>query len=292
MNCDHLFSPTSNDNTLFVTAQCNNRCIMCCQPPDRRDDIEMRYRRNLSLLENAPKELRELGINGGEPTLLGDRLFQLLEAVHELLPSTGIHLLSNGRAFSDFSYAKKLHSVASENLLLGIPLHSDYSGDHDEVTRIPGSFDETMRGLYHLGEFGIRVELRVLITRYNYRRLRKISDFLYRHLPFVDFVAFMGMEVTGWAVRHMDQLWIDPVDFREYLEDAVLTLSGWGMDCCVYNIPHCLLSESLHPYACQSISDWKTEFSADCDSCRKRKACCGLFRTSRKQSRALAPFLA
>ena len=34
------FDISSNDNTLFVTEQCNNRCIMCCQPPQTADDID------------------------------------------------------------------------------------------------------------------------------------------------------------------------------------------------------------------------------------------------------------
>lgn len=291
MSDSNPFRLSSNDNALFVTAQCNNRCIMCCQPPCGRDDIETLYRRNLSLLEQMPKDLPELGITGGEPTLLGEKLFLLLKKIHEILPSTSVHLLSNGRAFSDFPYAEKLHMASPQTLLLGIPLHSDYSGDHDFLTRVPGSFDETMRGLYHLGEFGIRVELRILITRYNYRRLKKISDFLYRQLPFVDFVAFMGMEVTGWAVRNINRLWIDPVDYRDDLEEAVSTLSGWGMDCCIYNIPLCVLKESLYPYACRSISDWKVEFAACCEYCRQKERCCGLFRTSRRQTRALSPLL-
>jgi len=37
----------SNDNTLFVTEQCNNRCIMCCQPPKRVNDIDLYFEQNV-----------------------------------------------------------------------------------------------------------------------------------------------------------------------------------------------------------------------------------------------------
>ena len=37
----------SNDNTLFVTEQCNNRCIMCCQPPKRTNDIDLYFLQNI-----------------------------------------------------------------------------------------------------------------------------------------------------------------------------------------------------------------------------------------------------
>lgn len=58
----------SNDNALFITSQCNNRCVMCCQPPLLRNDLEGYFQKNMALIDSAPRELRSLGITGGEPT--------------------------------------------------------------------------------------------------------------------------------------------------------------------------------------------------------------------------------
>ena len=91
----------SNDNALFITSQCNNRCVMCCQPPLLRNDLDGYFQKNMALIDSAPRELRSLGITGGEPTLLGDRLFELLRHIRLKLPETEIHLLTNGRAFAD-----------------------------------------------------------------------------------------------------------------------------------------------------------------------------------------------
>ena len=43
----------SNDNTLFVTEQCNNRCVMCCQPPKRVNDIDLYFAQNIERVKNA-----------------------------------------------------------------------------------------------------------------------------------------------------------------------------------------------------------------------------------------------
>ena len=51
------FDINSNDNTLFVTEQCNNHCIMCCQPPKRKKDIDRLFKENMRLVRTAPKEL-------------------------------------------------------------------------------------------------------------------------------------------------------------------------------------------------------------------------------------------
>ena len=99
----------SNDNVLFVTSQCSNRCIMCCQPPSNVKDLDRNYDKNIKLIDSAPKDLPSLGITGGEPTLLGDRLFTLISHLRQILPETEVHLLTNGRAFSNMSYARKFY---------------------------------------------------------------------------------------------------------------------------------------------------------------------------------------
>ena len=207
----------SNDNALFITSQCNNRCVMCCQPPLLRNDLDGYFQKNMALIDSAPRELRSLGITGGEPTLLGDRLFELLRHIRLKLPETEIHLLTNGRTFADKEYARKLAECDTEKILLGIPLHADYAGDHDAITQVKGSFEETMLGLYNLGRYDIGIELRVVITKINYLRLPKLPDFIYRNLPFVEFISLMGLEYTGYTIKNRKVVWIDPMDYQAEL---------------------------------------------------------------------------
>jgi His-Xaa-Ser system radical SAM maturase HxsC len=273
----------SNDNSLFVTAQCNNRCLMCSQPPLKRNDIENLFNKNISILNSAPIELRDIGITGGEPTLLGDRLFILIEEIRNKLPDTHIQILSNGRAFAKRDYAKKLSEIGGKNLLIGIPLHSDYIHDHDKITQIEGSYNETMKGLYNLAESEVKIELRIVINNLNFERLYPFSNFIYKNLPFVQYISFMGMEITGYAVRNYERIWVDPLDYQEQLEKAVINLATWGMDVSIFNLPYCCLPPSLYKFARKSISDWKVKFSPVCDNCKKKADCCGLFATSKKE---------
>ena len=225
----------SNDNALFITSQCNNRCVMCCQPPLLRNDLDGYFQKNMALIDSAPRELRSLGITGGEPTLLGDRLFELLRHVRTKLPETEIHLLTNGRAFADKEYARKLAECGEEKILLGVPLHADSAGDHDTITQVKGSFEETMLGLYNLGRYDIGIELRAVITKMNYRRLPKLPDFIYRNLPFVEFISLMGLEYTGYTIKNREAVWIDPMDYQAELTQAVLELRDWRMDVSIFN---------------------------------------------------------
>lgn len=279
----------SNDNTLFCTELCNNRCIMCCQPPSKEDDIEALYADNIKRVHNAPKDLPIIGITGGEPTLLGKRLVDLISEIRKCLPDTEIHLLSNGRAFKDIIFVKKILAVGENKIIFGIPLHSDNKYDHDKIAGSKGAFEETITGLYNLASKNACIELRIVMNLLNYKRLYSIGEFIHKNIPFVTWVAYMGMEYTGHAIKHANSIWIEPTDYQENLYKAVKDLDIWGYEVCIYNIPLCLLPKELYTFAQQSISDWKNEFQDCCQDCSLKEKCCGSFATSIKPYIGLHP---
>ena len=99
----------------------------------------------------------------------------------------------------------------------------------------------------------------------------------------------MGMEYTGFTIKNHDLVWIDPLDYKDQLETAVCELNRWGLNVSVFNLTHCVLNENLWKFAVKSISDWKNEFAEFCEECVMKEKCCGLFATSRKQSKGLQP---
>lgn len=284
------FEIDSNSNVLFVTDQCNNRCIMCCQPPKRKDDFDYYYKKNVALVKSAPKETKTVCITGGEPTFSGDRFIELVRLVRNELPDTEIQILSNGRLFADHALAQQLKKVGGEKVFVGIPLHSDYAGDHDKIAGIKGAFNETMLGLYNLADEGVAVELRVVINKMNYQRLPQIADYIFKNLYFVSWVALMGMEDTGLATKNANHIWIEPIDYSNQLCKAVDILDGCGIPVAIFNIPLCLLPHDYHNFAAQSISDWKTKYLNICDRCVLKEKCCGLFSTSNKTYQGLKPY--
>ena len=270
----------SNDNALFCTEQCNNHCIMCCQPPKKVDDIDFLYQQNLKIIDEAPDGLPVIGLTGGEPTLMGDKLFSLIDYIRDKFPETTLHILSNGRRFSNQRYVKQLVEHAGKNMFIGVPLHSDYAKDHDIIAGVKGAYNETMLGMYNLAEEGVDIELRIVINAINYMRLPQMAEFIYKNLSFVEWTAFMAMEHIGFARDNFKKIWIEPKDYVEELSKAVYALNSWDLPVSIYNIPLCLLPELLHPFAEQSISDWKTKYFCMCDECMLKDKCCGLFATS------------
>ena len=271
----------SNDNALFVTGQCNNHCLMCCQPPVKRNDIDFFYEKNIRLIDSAPIELPTIGITGGEPTLLGDRLFDLIAHIRKRLPNTHIQILSNGRQFADGAYAEKLAQVSEGMVIVGVPFHSDSPIIHDRIAGAKNAYNQTLLGLYNLAANDIDIELRIVLTKQNYQRLPQMARFISKNLAFVSTVAFMAMEDIGYTIKNRNLIWIEPLDYMPQLQQAVQYLAQLEFDVSLFNLPLCLLPESLRPFAKQSISDWKNKYLLICDTCSLKFTCCGLFATSK-----------
>ena len=111
--------------------------------------------------------------------------------------------------------------------------------------------------------------------------IAETSRWIARNLPFIDHVALMGMENTGFALANEDSLWIDPVDYRDSLSEGVQILAATGMNVSIYNFHLCVIERRIWPYAVQSISDWKNGYVEECVDCAEKSRCSGLFTSGR-----------
>ncbi|XXX81441.1 His-Xaa-Ser system radical SAM maturase HxsC [Sorangium sp. So ce134] len=271
-----LYRAASRSNTFLVTERCDNFCVMCSQPPKHRDDSWL-----VDDLEQAipliSSEAAEIGITGGEPALLGERLVRLLVLLRQCLPRTSVHVLSNGRRFADSSFARCIGDVEHPDLMFGIPLYSDLPEEHDYIVQARGAFDETVRGILNLKRRRVRVELRFVIHRQTVMRMPDFARFVARNLTFVDHVALMGLEPVGFAKANLETLWIDPIDYQGVLGEAVMALERAGMATSIYNHQLCTLDARLHQFARKSISDWKNIYIEACEACQRKEDCGGFF---------------
>jgi len=271
-----LWRRGARSNSLFATERCNSLCLMCSQPPRDVDD-RWRVEEMLRTVPLIDKTEAHLGITGGEPTLLGHGLAQVLAACNEQLPETRLHVLTNGRLFKNAGDAEAWINAGGTNTTWAVPLYADVPRIHDEVVAAPGAFDETLDGLYELARNGANVEIRVVLHAITIPRLRQLAAFIYRRLPFVRHVALMGLEPIGFAKGNRDKLWIDPADYLAELSDAVAFLANRKMTVSIYNLPLCILPKPLWPFARQSISEWKNKFPDPCTECVVLAHCAGFF---------------
>lgn len=278
---------SSDHNAIFATGRCNHRCIMCPQPPVTQEESLTDY--NLKLISLFDKSTKEVGITGGEPTLIGDDLFLLINKIKSKLPCSGICILTNGVKFSDESYARKLANCNHPNLQIDVPIFSDIASEHNEIVGA-NTFYKTIEGLYNLALYKQHIGIRIVIHKLTYRRLPQLAEYIYHNFPFVSQVAFMQMETIGYAEDNISKLWIDPADYNIELEEAINILDMRGLNPYIYNAQLCVLPEKLRPFAVQSISDWKDIYLDKCSDCNLKGSCAGFFSANRNYiSRKIVP---
>jgi His-Xaa-Ser system radical SAM maturase HxsC len=284
-----LYRRGSKNNTLLVTERCNHYCLMCSQPPRKVNDgwIVDEISSCIDLIDPATSSI---GFTGGEPLLEGYRFLSLLTKMRDRLPATAVHVLTNGRAFADDAIACAWAEIRHPNLWAGIPIYAAVDHLHDYVVQARGAFDETVLGILRLKDKGQRVEVRCVLHAITAPQLRQTCEWFARNLPFVDHIALMGLENTGFALANQELLWIDPLDYADDLACGVRTLKAAGVNVSVYNLPLCVLDRSVWDVATQSISDWKNGYLPVCDGCAVRDRCSGFFLTGRPRiSRGIHP---
>lgn len=286
-----LFRKKSPHNSVLLTERCNHYCLMCSQPPKTGNDSWL-LEETRELIKLLPSDTAELGFTGGEPTTYGEDFIDLMWLVKSYLPQAAIHILSNGRSFVDWSFAESYSAIGHQDMMLGIPIYSDDPVIHNHVVQSENAFNETIRGILNLKALGSKVEIRFVIHKLTIDRIVPFANFLTRNLLFVDHVALMGLEITGFTRANLDSLWIDPFEYRNQLSEAVGILRSYGMNVSVYNHQRCLVNEDVLPSYRKSISDWKNEYVRECEGCSKQSECGGFF-TSQKQykySQHIQPF--
>jgi organic radical activating enzyme len=90
----------------------------------------MRKKRNtvnvdeiLDIIRHMPSDARHITITGGEPFLIGNRIFEIFKAFKEKCHNTSFLLLTNGRALSYEPFIRKFYETAPTKIIIGIHLH-------------------------------------------------------------------------------------------------------------------------------------------------------------------------
>jgi His-Xaa-Ser system radical SAM maturase HxsC len=274
-----VYDINSPHNAIFITERCNSNCIMCPQPPVKKEEDKLNL--NLKYISLINKKEKSIGITGGEPTLIGDKLFEILDAIYNRIPKACVNLLSNGIKFENYEYAKRFVKAIKQDIIVDIPLYSDIDTIHNSIVRT-NSFYKTIKGMYNLAKFNIKIGIRVVVHKMNYDRLSELSEYIYSNFPFVYHIAFMQMEPIGYAKDNLNDLWIDPLDYNIELENAIYNLHYRNMHVSIYNTQLCILPEKLRRFAVQSISDWKNIYIDVCENCSIKQECPGFFASSKE----------
>lgn len=280
-NIKVLYRDDSEDNAIVVTNQCNSNCIMC---PD--SDVVRNTKENpdikkiLEQIHCIPDDTKHITITGGEPGILKDNIFKVLSECKKCLPETEFLFLTNGRIFANTDFTKQFKENIPEFIRVAIPIYADNKELHDSITRASASFNQTICGIKKLLERKIDIEIRIVVTKMNYKYLNNIAQFIIKEIPNIKMVNIMALEMTGNAYKNRDDVWINFDVVKDYLYQACLTIIEAGIIVNLYNFPLCCIDERLYSIAHKSISDYKIRFKKECEDCSVKQNCGGFFNST------------
>ncbi|MFA4953463.1 MAG: radical SAM/SPASM domain-containing protein [Candidatus Pacearchaeota archaeon] len=165
-------------NTVWIslTYNCNNRCEWCYTASNTNE-----HKRKVFPIEKELPVidlLDSLGVKrviliGGEPTLYSD-----LENIVNNISQRGIRvgMVSNGRRFRERDFSRSLKANGLNYVAISV-ISAD-AGIHDKITKVNGSFNETMQGIRTASGEGIDVATNTVIGLDNYRGIERIVDLL------------------------------------------------------------------------------------------------------------------
>ena len=272
------YNDKSNDNYFFVTGACNSNCVMCPSPEATRRNVPKTNIQDLiELARHIPSDAPHLTITGGEPFLVGECIFPFIRFLKENLPCTEFLFLTNGRVFAIEKFVNQFVENAPCNSTVAVPVHGSCDSIHDSITRADGSFRQTIRGIKQLLRNGIRIEIRLVVSRLNISDFDKIADLIITQFPGIEYVSVIAMEMTGNARRNQEQVWVSYRESFGVISGAIRRMIENGIDVRLYNFPLCTVQKSFWTLCEKSISGNKVRFGEVCDECKYRSACGGVF---------------
>ncbi|MBL4869362.1 MAG: His-Xaa-Ser system radical SAM maturase HxsC [Robiginitomaculum sp.] len=263
---------SSTSNTILLTEQCDQACVMCSQPP--KNKIYDHYHLYKEALLLAPPDCI-IGISGGEPTLEKKNLFPFIFNILEERPDIKFHILTNAQHFEDDDLA--LLSKINPSILWGVPIYSHDSGTHDEIVGKEGAYTGLLDGINILFKSGALVEIRTIVMEQNINDFPKIADFISRHMPHCETWAIMQLENIGYAKMNWSHIFVDTSKNFAPIENALSIARIKNINTRLYNFPMCTIPKEWQDRSCKSISDWKNKYLDLCDECTMKSKCGGFF---------------
>ncbi|MBA7514498.1 putative mycofactocin radical SAM maturase MftC [subsurface metagenome] len=174
------------------TRQCNLRCIHCyASAGSRRSLGEL----NTVTAKAFIRDLADFGVpallfSGGEPLLRGD-LFELASLARE--QEIRLALSTNGTLITD-EVAKEISNVGFAEVGISV---DGVGVNNDRFRGKNGAYHAALKGIRNCVSLGLRVSLRLTITRFNYREIPDIFRLVEEEG--IDRVCFYHLAYSGRA---------------------------------------------------------------------------------------------
>lgn len=256
-----------------VGGACNNGCVFCATPaPDKAGPQPTSWLK--SSVESVRTRSDALLFTGGEPTVRAD-LPDLIDHARGLgFRAVGIR--TNARRCSYPDYAAQLAGAGLTDSEVGI--HGHTAPLHDAMTRVPGSFSETVRGARNLAEHEVKLSVFTVLTKSNYRHLEEIVRLAVKLGATA--AHFTAPPIPDGKEEHAPSFSVRLALAAPYLSRALLLAKRLGLRASFHSVPACLFDGRISPASRRHVANCfngapRAKNLAVCSPCAVEKSCAG-----------------
>lgn len=261
-----------------IIFKCNNNCVSCIYDRRQSHNLGTPFLKEVtkvidSLDPESDGENNHITFTGGEPTIRKE-FFQILKYTRKKYPDMYMATVTNGRIFCQEEKAEKLADIVGENYQMGVALYSHKPEIHDEITRVEGSWEETVQGIKNLLSQDIRIELRIIVNKINYKYMEGTARFIKDEIPGVARVTFINMKYTGNAFRNRDKVFVKYKECNPEVEKAVDVLEDEDIEIRMFHFPLCTIDKKYWEFA-TGVTKQEQELMLleKCNSCAMKNSC-------------------
>ncbi len=214
---------------------CNCNCKFCVQAHNKKFANKSHDEIKESLRNGRKDNCEGVVFTGGEFTIRSD-CEELIRYAKELGYSL-IQLQSNGRMFSNIEFCKKVIAAGANEF--SPALHGYCAEVHDDLTRSPGAWQQTVKGMLNLKKLGQRLVVNSVIVEPNYKFAPQIAE-LFSKIK-VDQFQYAFVHAMGNALENIDNMLPKKSEAIPYLQKGIDIAKKNKIFCMVEAVPYCFM---------------------------------------------------
>jgi MoaA/NifB/PqqE/SkfB family radical SAM enzyme len=222
---------------LDINNVCNNNCVGCAINPN----VNVMDNKSLDIIKTELIEGKKQGYNilhpiGGEPTLHPD-FIKILKKAKTLYSE--IAITTNGRMFSYKEYASKFKSL---KLNFNITICGPNEKIHDSWTGVPGSFQQTIKGIQNLTKDNHNICLNIICWNQAVININKYIPLIKKFKP--KELGILALGPFGRCKTRFNNLNPDLFQLKK-LNDFLFRVKGLVEDIDIEDFPLCIFNRDL-----------------------------------------------
>jgi len=257
-----------------LTFKCNNNCLSCIYDTRQIHRMGNPYMWQIkNVIDSIKDENSSLCFTGGEPTLR-EEIFGILKYTRKKHPKMYIFIVTNARKFSSEEFTKQLVDLNIGNFMIGVAFYGHKAEIHDAITRAPNSFRETKQGIKNLLKNKIKVELRIIVNKINYKHMNQLAEFIVKEFKGITRVVFINMKYTGNAFINRKKIFVKISKSNPYVEKAVDILLKNKIEIKLFHFPPCTIKKKYWDLA-KGVTKQTVELMLveECKDCSVKEEC-------------------